>query len=223
MGSDFWGPRPQRPGSQQTYARRRRRRGEKDSSAPKTAAVQWTAAETAPEASEDITELKTELEQYIGLDAVKQEVNLINMAQIDKSAEKPICPGLPTCRCTWSFRQPGTGKTTIARIMARTTAWHPFRGHLEVDRSGLVAGYVGRRQPKPAKSSKRPWAACFSSTAYALNGKSENDFGQKPLTPCSKPWRSPGRPGHRVAGYDGLMETFVHSNPAESVSTGICI
>ena len=90
MGSDFWGPAPpSAPDPSKLTPAGAADAVKKDSSAPKTAASTGNgpAAETAPEAppKEDITELKTELEQYIGLDAVKQEVNnLINMAQIEQ-------------------------------------------------------------------------------------------------------------------------------------------
>ena len=90
------------------------------------------------------------------------------------------------------------------------------RGHLvEVDRSGLVAGYVGQTAAKTSKViEKALGGVLFIDEAYALNGKSENDFGQEAIDTLLKAMED-----HRddlviiVAGYDGLMETFVHSNP----------
>ena len=113
---------------------------------------------------------------------------------------------------------PGTGKTMIARIMARIyrSLGVLSKGHLvEVDRSGLVAGYVGQTATKTsAVIEKALGGVLFIDEAYALNGKSENDFGQEAIDTLLKAMED-----HRedlvviVAGYDGLMEKFIHSNP----------
>jgi SpoVK/Ycf46/Vps4 family AAA+-type ATPase len=113
---------------------------------------------------------------------------------------------------------PGTGKTTIARMMARI--YHSLgilsKGQLvEVDRSGLVAGYVGQTALKTSKViEKAMGGVLFIDEAYALNGRSENDFGQEAIDTILKAMED-----HRddlvviVAGYDDLMEDFIHSNP----------
>jgi len=113
---------------------------------------------------------------------------------------------------------PGTGKTTVARIMARI--YHALgilsKGQLvEVDRSGLVAGYVGQTAIKTSKViEKAMGGVLFIDEAYALNGGTENDFGQEAIDTILKAMED-----HRddlvviVAGYDDLMEDFIHSNP----------
>ena len=90
------------------------------------------------------------------------------------------------------------------------------KGHLvEVDRSGLVAGYVGQTAIKTQKVIERSLGGVlFIDEAYALNGHTENDFGLEAIDTILKAMED-----HRddlvviVAGYDGLMDDFIHSNP----------
>ena len=86
---------------------------------------------------------------------------------------------------------------------------------VEVDRSGLVAGYVGQTALKTQKViEKAMGGVLFIDEAYALNGKSENDFGQEAIDTILKAMED-----HRddlvviVAGYTELMDRFIHSNP----------
>ena len=114
---------------------------------------------------------------------------------------------------------PGTGKTTIARMMARI--YHSLgilsKGHLvEVDRSGLVAGYVGQTAIKTNEVlQKALGGVLFIDEAYALaNQDAPNDFGKEAIEALLK-----GMEDHRadliviVAGYTELMGNFIHANP----------
>ena len=106
----------------------------------------------------------------------------------------------------------------IARLMARIyrALGVLSKGQLvEVDRSGLVAGYVGQTATKTQEViDKAKGGVLFIDEAYALSGGGENDFGQEAIDTLLKAMED-----NRedlvviVAGYDGLMERFIHSNP----------
>ena len=180
-------------------------------------------ANAAPEEKippkEDMADLKAELSSYIGLSAVKTEVeNLINMATVYGMRREH---GLPTADMSLHMvfsGNPGTGKTMIARFMARV--YHSLgilsKGQLvEVDRSGLVAGYVGQTAIKTSKVLERAkGGVLFIDEAYTLTSKEGNDFGYEAVDTILKAMED-----NRedlvviVAGYIDRMEGFIDSNP----------
>ena len=171
------------------------------------------------EPAEPIEKIKAELDAYVGLNSIKREVNnLISMVMVHNMRKEA---GLPVTDLSLHMvfsGNPGTGKSTVARIMARV--YHSLgilsKGHLvEVDRAGLVAGYVGQTAIKTAEVIERAKGGLlFIDEAYALSNKSENDFGQEAIDTILKAMED-----NRedlvviVAGYDKLMDDFVHSNP----------
>lgn len=174
--------------------------------------------ENLPE-KETIDDLKKELDTYIGLDEIKNEVkNLINMATVYKLREENNLPNTDMSLHMVFSGNPGTGKTMIARFMARV--YHSLGllsvGKLvEVDRSGLVAGYIGQTAIKTAKVlEEAKGSVLFIDEAYTLTSKSENDFGYEAVDTILKAMED-----NRddlvviVAGYIDLMEKFIDSNP----------
>lgn len=216
MDTDFWGT----PLMENRTARpQKTEKTEKpEKAAPQTQAAKPEEKEEIPP-KEKIEDLLAELDSYVGMDAIKTEVrSLINMVQVYKLRREHDLPTTDMSLHMVFSGNPGTGKTTVARIMSRI--YHSLdilsKGQLvEVDRSGLVAGYVGQTALKTQKViEKAMGGVLFIDEAYALNGKSENDFGQEAIDTILKAMED-----HRddlvviVAGYTELMGRFIHSNP----------
>ena len=224
MNSDFWGTPFENVGKEPVTpaAPAAPGKGEEKKNTPPTATAKPGDGKPAEEKlppPEKMEDLMAELDSYIGLGAVKEEVhNLINMVQVYKLRREHDLPTTDMSLHMVFTGNPGTGKTMMARMMARIyrSLGILSKGQLvEVDRSGLVAGYVGQTALKTQKViEKAMGGVLFVDEAYALNGKSENDFGQEAIDTLLKAMED-----HRddlvviVAGYTDLMDKFIHSNP----------
>lgn len=173
--------------------------------------------ELPPERS--IEELLAELDALIGLDHVKAEVrrltSLLRVQELRASANLPV---IETSKHLVFTGNPGTGKTTVARLLSQIfrTLGVVSKGHLvETDRSGLVAGFVGQT----ATTTKQVMESALGGTllideAYALARGGENDFGLEAVDTIVKFMED-----HRddlsvvAAGYPAEMIELIDTNP----------
>lgn len=175
-----------------------------------------------PEAEEkkpDFDELMAQLDSLVGLDDVKKDIkNLMNLVKVRRLRKENGLPIPPMSLHMVFMGNPGTGKTTVARIISGLYAAIGVleKGQLiEVDRSGLVAGYVGQTALKTQEVIKSALGGVlFIDEAYSLASGGENDFGREAIETILKAMED-----HRdelivvVAGYDEPMEKFINSNP----------
>ncbi len=178
-----------------------------------------TAAAEAGEKKPDFDELMAQLESLVGLEDVKKDVkSLVNLMKVRKLREANGLPVPPMSLHMVFMGNPGTGKTTVARILGGLYAAIGVlkKGQLiEVDRSGLVAGYVGQTALKTSEViNSALGGVLFIDEAYALASGGENDFGREAIETILKAMED-----HRdellviAAGYDEPMEKFLSSNP----------
>lgn len=168
----------------------------------------------------DLDDLLAELDSLIGLNSVKEEVrNLINLLKIIEIREKNGLKAPPVTKHFVFTGNPGTGKTTVARLLSKIYCSLGIlsKGHLvEVDRSGLVAGYMGQTAIKVKEVvDKAIGGVLFIDEAYALSNETPGgDFGQEAIDTLVKAMED-----NRndliviVAGYPEPMEKFISSNP----------
>jgi hypothetical protein len=134
------------------------------------------------EPARPLEELLAELDGLVGLAPVKAEVKLVtNLLQVQKLRRSRGLPVVETSRHLVFTGNPGTGKTTVARLLAQIyrTLEVVDKGHLvETDRAGLVAGYVGQTALKVEEVFNSALGGILLiDEAYALNRGGDNDFG----------------------------------------------
>lgn len=166
-----------------------------------------------------ISQLEKELSSLIGLNSVKEEVqrlsNFIKVQQMRKQCGLMTTPISYHCVFTGN---PGTGKTTVARILAGIFKELGIldKGHLvETDRSGLVAEYVGQTAVKTNKVIDSAMdGVLFIDEAYSLAQGGQNDFGTEAISTLLKRMEDDrNRLIVILAGYGNEMKQFIDTNP----------
>lgn len=176
--------------------------------------------ESEEEKAQKLEKLLEEFNGLIGLTSVKHQVNsLINLVKVQKLREAQGMKCSDISKHMVFSGNPGTGKTTVARMLGEIYKYIgvlPKGQLIEVDRSGLVKGYIGQTATKVQEVvDESIGGILFVDEAYTLTvGKGEGDFGQEAVDTLLKAMED-----YRsefvviVAGYTDLMELFLSSNP----------
>jgi SpoVK/Ycf46/Vps4 family AAA+-type ATPase len=170
-----------------------------------------------PPDEELLRDAQYELNSLVGLQNIKNDIHeMTKLVRYYRETGKDVTRSFSLH--TIFTGNPGTGKTTIARIMARIFRALGVleRGHLvEVDREALVAGYIGQTATKTAaKIDEAMGGVLFIDEAYSLMGSTDSDFGKEAIEIILK--RMEDNRGQFVvicAGYTEEMESFLKMNP----------
>lgn len=169
--------------------------------------------------NESLDDVLEELNSLIGLNEVKTEINtLINFIKVQKAREQS---GLKSSSLSYHIvftGNPGTGKTTVARIVAKIYKHLGIltEGQLvETDRSGLVGEYVGQTAVKVNKTVNSALnGILFIDEAYSLVGENKDDFGKEAVATLIKRMEDDrDKLVLILAGYTNEMSDFIDTNP----------
>ena len=173
----------------------------------------------SPKQTKPIKPKTSKLNSLIGLASVKEEIEtLTNFIKIQQARKtKGLKTSSVSYHCVFTGN-PGTGKTTVARIVADIykSLGILSKGHLvETDRSGLVAEYVGQTAVKTNKIIDTALdGVLFIDEAYSLISTSENDYGKEAIATLLKQMEdNRNRLVVILAGYSEEMQQFIDSNP----------
>lgn len=173
-----------------------------------------------PPENDTLEKVLEELNELVGLEAVKKDIReLINLLEIQKKRSNEGLKNIEIALHTVFLGPPGTGKTSVARLLSRVFKHLGFlsKGQLyETDREGMIAGFVGQTATKVDKAVEESLGGVlFIDEAYALTANSlGNDYGAEAVNTMLKRMED-----HRddlavvVAGYTEPMKLFVESNP----------
>lgn len=177
-------------------------------------------AEPVASSEDRLTEALTSLDKLIGLRHVKQEIK--TLTNFLKMQQQRVAAGLPKTKLSLHLvfgGNPGTGKTTVARIVGQIYGAMGIlqKGHLvETDRSGLVAEFAGQTGPKTNKKVDEALdGVLFIDEAYSLVDESGDDpYGREALQALLKRMEdNRDRLVVILAGYSGEMDRLLKSNP----------
>jgi SpoVK/Ycf46/Vps4 family AAA+-type ATPase len=193
--------------------------GPESAAATAEAATPDAAAEPELPPARPLEELLAELDDLVGLESVKTEVRLVtNLLRVQQLRAERGLPTSPQSRHLVFTGNPGTGKTTVARLLAaiyRSLGVVEKGQLIETDRSGMVSGYVGQTALKVMEVADRATGGVLLiDEAYALARGGENDFGREAIDTLVKVIED--RRDELVviaAGYPDEMADFIAANP----------